>query len=252
MLSTEIDHVSDERWKAAQQWENAHWVNAQRMRAKFGKNYIWRVLHLFGLVPKHRGDDWNSWWRDQFDGYRFLPAAVDNAIEVGCGPYTNIRLVQERCRPRHLVLSDPLIRTYVGFKLTFVAEAYRKAFCVLDDHPLEELPFASDYFDLAVMINVLDHVRDARRCMENLTRVIKPGGTLIVGQDLTNEEDFAKLKDEPGAIGHPIKLTHQWFDPYLRPGFEPLIDKLLPREQGREPHQHYGTLVFAGRKRAVG
>jgi len=241
--------VSPERWQEAQEWERQHWVNAQAMRARYGKNYIWRILSAFGLVPSHRGDDWNGWWKMQFDDYRFLPAKVKDVLEVGCGPYTNLRLIMESCRPEHIYLSDPLIRTYVKFKLTFVAEMYRKALCVLDDHPLEELPFADNYFDLTVMINVLDHVRDAGLCMENLIRVTKPAGTIILGQDLSNDEDMEMLMRDPGAVGHPIKLDKEWFDPYLQKNFEPLHHKILPREQGRAPGHHYATLIFAGRKR---
>jgi SAM-dependent methyltransferase len=200
-------------------------------------------------VPKYRGDDWNHWWKQQFDGYQFLPTTVPNALEVGCGPYTNVRLMLDRCHFEHLYLSDPLIRTYIKFKLTFVAEMYRRAECVLDDHPLEELPFASDYFDLVVMINVLDHVQDAGKCMENLVRVTRPGGLLLIGQDLTNEADLLALRDDPGAAGHPIKLDHDWFNSYLETTFTPVVHKLLPREQGRAPQHHYGNLIFAGRKR---
>ncbi|HEY0549940.1 MAG TPA: class I SAM-dependent methyltransferase [Verrucomicrobiae bacterium] len=243
------EQVSPERWEAAQQWEEQHWIGAQRARARFGKNYIWRLLSAFGFVAKYRGDDWNSWWKKQFDEYRFLPPKVKNALEVGCGPYTNLRLTLETCRPDHVCLSDPLIRTYVKFKLTFVAEMYRKALCVLDDHPLEELPFADNYFDLTIMINVLDHVRDAPLCMEKLIRVTKPGGIVILGQDLSNDEDLEALVRDGGAVGHPIKLDYDWFQPYLEKNFEPIIHKVLPRAEGREADKHYATLVFAGRKR---
>jgi SAM-dependent methyltransferase len=242
------DKVSQERWAAAQQWERLHWIGAQEARARFGKNYLWRVLSAFGLVPKYRGDDWNKWWKREFDDYAFLPPTVDNALEAGCGPYTNLRLILERCRPKHIALSDPLIRTYVKFKLTFVAELYRKSACILDDHPLEELPFADNYFDLAIMINVLDHVRDARLCMRNLIRVTKPGGVLILGQDLSCDEDAEALRQDQGAVGHPIKLSREWFDDYLNKGFEPLLKKVLPREQGRSPENHCATLILAGRK----
>lgn len=242
------EKVSQERWQAAQQWECRHWIGAQTARARYGKNYIWRVLAAFGFVPKYRGDDWNRWWKTQFEDYRFLPPTVKNALEVGCGPYTNLRLVMDTCRPEHIYLSDPLIRTYMKFKLTFVADMYRKGLCVLDDHPLEELPFAENYFDLTVMINVLDHVRDARLCMENLTRVTKPGGFVILGQDLSNDEDLEALVRDPGAVGHPIKLDQEWFKTHLEK-FEPVIGKVLARDQGRDPSHHYATLIFAGRKR---
>jgi len=246
---TSADKVSRERWLAAQQWEEQHWIGTQRARARFGKNLLWRLLTPFGVVPQHRGDDWNQWWKEQFDDYSFLPPAVDNALEVGCGPYTNVRLIMERCSPAHLFLSDPLIRTYVRFKLTFVADMYKKAACVLDDHPLEELPFAANYFDLTLMINVLDHVRDAGQCMENLIRVTKPGGFAIIGQDLTNEEDRARARDVPEDVGHPIALDPAWFEQYLDAHFVPVLHKVLSRAEGRNQAGHCGTLIFAGRKK---
>lgn len=246
--NTNITQVDKRRWQQAQTWEHAHWVNTQKLRAKFGKNYIWRLLHRFGLVEKYRGDDWNLWWKKQFDEYKFLPNHVENAIEVGCGPYTNIRHIIPTCRPDRLYLSDPLIRTYIKFKLSFTADAYRKAFCILDDFPLEQCPYRDNLFDLVVMINVLDHVQDAEKCMENLIRITKPGGFLIIGQDLSNEEDLIALDADEGLIGHPIKISGEWFAPYLSSGFNPYLHKVLNREEGRGPEHHYGTLLFAGRK----
>lgn len=241
--------TTEEIWKEAQKWEEAHWVNAQRARAKYAKNWIWKAMSLFGVVPKHRGDDWNIWWKKQFDNYTFLPTKVDNVIEVGCGPYTNVRLMLDKCEMKHMVLSDPLIRTYVKFKLTFVRDMYDKAECTLDDHPLEELPFKSDNFDLAVMINVLDHVRDANACMENFFRVVKPGGIVVFGQDLSREEDSEALLADKGLVGHPIKLHETWFEPWIE-RCEPIIHRILKREEGRNDDKHYATLIFAGRIKA--
>ncbi len=240
-----VDQVSEGRWMEAQSWERNHWVNDQRERKKYFKNHIWRVLSWFGRVPKYRGDDWNTWWLEQFGGYEFLPKKIENALEAGCGPYTNMRLIQERSDIAHLVLSDPLIRTYVGFEMTYVSELYSRAGCVLDDHPLEELPFRDDYFDLVVKINVLDHVRNAHECMQNLVRVTKPGGIMIIGQDLSDEADIEAQGED---IGHPIRLDGEWFSPYFE-GFEPIVSKILGREEGRAPDHHYGTLLFAGKKR---
>jgi SAM-dependent methyltransferase len=242
------ESVNHEQWLKAQAWEEAHWIGSQKARGKYGKNWIWRALHLFGLVGKYRGDDWNLWWKKQFDNYEFLPSGVDNAIEVGCGPYTNIRHIAETCKLRHLFLSDPLIKTYISFKLAYTADAYRRGFCILDDHPLEEVPYRDDYFDVVVMINVLDHVRDAGACMDNAIRILRPGGFLILGQDLTNEDDLNALSKDPGLVGHPVKLPEEWFRPYLTSNFHPVLDKVLSREDGREPNNHYATLVFSGTK----
>src|SRR5262252_137975 len=87
--------VSLERWQTAQGWEEKHWIKDQKELKKFGKNYIWWLGSLFGIFDRYRGDDRNGWWQDVFDGYRFLPSTVENALEIGCGPYTNMRLVRK-------------------------------------------------------------------------------------------------------------------------------------------------------------
>jgi hypothetical protein len=98
------------------------------------------------------------------------------------------------------------------------------------------------------MINVLDHVQDARKCMENLIQVGKPGGYLIVGQDLTNDED-ARKHPEGLQVGHPITLDEEWIAPFFADAFDTVLHRILPREAGWAPEWHYGTLVYAGIKR---
>ena len=186
---------------------------------------------------------------EQFEGYSFLPATVKNVVEVGCGPYSNLRLIQSVCKPQHIFLSDPLIRTYVQFPMTYISEMYKKAACVLDDHPLEELPFAEQYFDLAVMINVLDHVRDAQLCMKNLVRIVKPDGILIIGQDLSNDAN-RQCTPQYVRTGHPITLDDKWFEPHLSE-FVPLLSKNVPVSEEWERELHYGSMIFAGRKKAA-
>jgi len=240
--------VNRHRWEQAQSWERDHWILAQKARSKWGKDYIWRILAFLRIKPKYRGDDWNYWWKKQFNNYEFLPDKVENAIELGCGPYTNMRLIIEKCMPKHIFLSDPLIRTYVNFSQTFVAYMYKEGKCIIDDHPIEECPFADNYFDLTVMINVLDHVMDAELCITKAIAITKPGGILLIGQDLTNEEDIERKKGEQEDVGHPIKIDHEFLNSFLEKKFEPILYKILPREEGRNPQAHYGTFIFAGRK----
>ncbi|MEQ8172476.1 MAG: methyltransferase domain-containing protein [Candidatus Eremiobacterota bacterium] len=239
--------VSKERWESAQTFEKEHWIKTQKVRARYGKNFLWRILSLLGLKSKYRGNDWNDWWKNHFDNYDFLPLELENAIELGCGPYTNIRFISEKSRIKHLFLSDPLIKDYINFKLTFVREKYIKGFCILDDHPIEECPFKSNYFNSTVMINVLDHVQDAEMCIKEAIRITKIDGILILGQDLTNNKDLEN-KEIKNDIGHPIKIEHEYLESFFKDNFNTIIKKILPREQGRAPDCHYGTYIFAGKK----
>lgn len=243
-----MDRVELARWKTAQVWERDHWIRNHKALGHYGKNFIWQFLSWFGVVEKYRGDDRNYWWARHFENYAFLPANVENALEVGCGPYTNMRLIRKVCAAKHLFLSDPLIRTYVGFKMTFVRDMYLGGGCSLDDHPIEELPFADGYFDLCVMVNVLDHVQDAGKCMRNLIRLLKPGGYFVIGQDLTSGQDLEKIPSGV-QIGHPVTVNEDWFSAFLNDSLETCFRKVLRSEEGWAPEFHYGTLLYAGRKR---
>jgi SAM-dependent methyltransferase len=242
--------VSVERWRQAQEWELKEW---QVHHDKKGwKKAVWPALRpLFALVGSKKavGDDWNLWWAQQFDNYRFLPSALKNYVELGCGPYTNTRLILQGRECRHAWCSYPLIKHYVQLRHNWTARAYHAGLILADDHPIEECPFASGYFDAVVMINVLDHVRDPRLCLREAARIVKKGGILILGQDLTSAEDQANMERKYGEdVGHPILLDRKDMETALK-GFKPAIKKYLGREEGRSPETHYSTLIFAGRKR---
>lgn len=44
----------------------------------------------------------------------------------------------------------------------------------------EELPYESGSFDLVVSITVIEHVQDVERCVQEIARVLRPGGTLYL------------------------------------------------------------------------
>jgi len=81
---------------------------------------------------------------------------------------------------------------------------------------IEQCPFASDYFDIVGMTNVLDHVRDADICIQNAIRIIKPeGGYFVIGQDLCKEKKVDRISSYNIGIGHPIRLSKKDIDAYV-------------------------------------
>ena len=97
-------------------------------------------------------------------------------------------------------------------------------------------------FNAVVCINVLDHVKDFDFCMNQIYRVLKSGGLLIIGQDLSNDEDFEKCPESYNDVGHPVKIDENEFEYYFNCKYEKKFFKILSREEGRNPDAHYGTL----------
>ncbi len=141
------------------------------------------VLGLRARTTKPAFDDRNYWWKAQFNDYADLPSRFENACELGCGPYSNIRLISEDRDIRYMHCSDPLAASYIRYGQAWVGRAHREGRVSVDFHPAEECPYRSDYFDLTILINVLDHVQDARRCLDEALRITAPGGYLVFGQD---------------------------------------------------------------------
>ena len=240
--------VSEQRWKQAQEWEAAFWRSqnpapTQTLAAR-AKRLVKRLLGRMKAAP---GDDWNHWWAERFENYRALPSRIESAIELGCGPYTNLRLILPGREVRRVVCSDPLVKEYLKFEERWLGQAWRRGAVEVDDHPIEECPFESDSFDLVVMINVLDHVRDALECLRQAARITRPGGWIVVGQDLSTAEDIARTGED---VGHPIRIDDATMDAELLTKFEAVQRRVMSREEGRNPEAHYGTYLFVGRKKS--
>lgn len=88
-----------------------------------------------------------------------------------------------------------------------------------------ELPFADSSFDVACSFKVLPHVRDIDKALAEMTRVVRPGGTLII--ELYNPYSFRGLVKTllpAGAISDRTKedAVYTRFDNPFR------VSELLP------------------------
>lgn len=250
--------VDNQQWLQAQEFERNCWVRDNQRNSRW--QIVLKFLRALKKNPRHfiellkyrdfyAGDDWNFWWKEKFGDYRLLPNHFPRALEVGCGPYTNLRLISKLKKIDELHCLDPLMNLYLSFRFNWLATMARrnKVFTYLGKG--EELKFPNDSFDLVVCNNVLDHVEDSRSCLGEIKRILKPGGYFVFGQDLSNAQDIEIQRQKTrGHIGHPIKLDHETLDLFLGDAYEVKLKKILAREEGRDPRRHYGTYLFIGRK----
>jgi len=113
----------------------------------------------------------------------------------------------------------------------------------LSSSKLEALPYADSSMDLVICINVLDHVNDCDACIEQMDRVLRVGGYLVLGQDLTNGENLQNCPECKTDIGHPIKIDHPYIVAALDRKYKAAFERLLERHEGRSPSAHYATYV---------
>ena len=84
-----------------------------------------------------------------------------------------------------------------------------------DVHRLEgaRTPFADGTFDQVVVVDYLEHIPDDARFAEELARILKPGGRVIVNVP------HLKPRSLLNRFRHVIGLTDEWHG-HLRPGYD--------------------------------
>lgn len=178
-----IPRVPMDRWRTAQVCESHHWFH-----------YEARVA-----------DDRNFAHQRAFDDYSLLKhQQFAHAIEVGCGPFTNLRLIARVAHIRRCTLLDPCLERYLSHRNRYydrsrlytppsrawlprvwrLAPNTMRAICPLVRWTVPVSSLISEdaeslalgeQADLVVMINVLEHCRDAGAALDAVRRSIRAG-----------------------------------------------------------------------------
>jgi len=141
-------------------------------------------------------------------------------IDVGCGPYGLIRgfqvyAQQSGNRPEKIYGIDPLIETYLEFG-TLPAEPYIEYITA----KAESIPLANGSCDYVYSTNVIDHVEDPDRVLEECRRICKDTGEVFFAVHIVNFP-FSLLgpvlflidKNHPHHFkeGHIVRLAQRHF-----------------------------------------
>jgi GT2 family glycosyltransferase/SAM-dependent methyltransferase len=115
---------------------------------------------------------------------------VDKALlDVGCGPRGSLEWA-DRASERYGL--DPLARVY-----SLLSPEHAMSYVAA---PCEAIPFPDAHFDVVSSFNSLDHVDDLPAAVGEITRVLKPGGHLLLITDFGHEPTTC----EPQAFGLEI------------------------------------------------
>ena len=260
-----IVQVSQERWQAAQRFERKGWMEKWRGAAD-DRNYD----HMAG-----------------FDGYRVLRGRTfAGAVELGCGPFTNTRLIGGRCRIREISLLDPLIESYLtletaSYDRTSLKAANRLAqwgapggsvarravrktcrifpalgrttIPVKEIFPtaIENMPARPQAYDLVILINVIEHCFDLPKIFEKILEMSRPGACFVFHDHLYEHKVVAEMvQGRHYEAGHPLMADYRVVERFCRENFEPLFERRATAPIGDHPIlKEHRTYYFIGRRR---
>jgi ubiquinone/menaquinone biosynthesis C-methylase UbiE len=109
-------------------------------------------------------------------------------IDVGCGTGSFTELLIERCAPAEVEGVDPS-----DAQLSFARARHLGQIAKFQQGDAQALPFSDERFDAAVMALVIFFVPDPAKGIDEMVRVVRPGGTVA-----------AYVWDMPGG-GHPLE-----------------------------------------------
>lgn len=235
-----VVQVPKSRWQLAQRYEKRTWMEAS----------------------SHATDDRNEEHAANFDDYEVLrDETFSRAIELGCGPFTNLRVLGKRLRIASCVLLDPLIQSYLGHRhCTYrhgkvVVEGsrinevlgkskFRRAIRrlirvarpgaleqgipieLLVASPIEEMPDCGK-FDLVVMINVIEHCYDINTIFDKVLMLCRPGTVFIFHDRLFDADEVVDEVKSRFDAGHPLRVSGHLINNFLEENFIPLMEKRM-------------------------
>lgn len=129
-----------------------------------------------GLERRTLAAEDSHWW------YRGRLRVVRDAVERSLGGLREARLLDAGCGGGATLVELADLGTAVGLEPSPIsrAKALARGAAQIIDGSLEALPFGDGAFDLALVLDVLEHLPERSRALAELHRVVRPGGALVV------------------------------------------------------------------------
>ena len=131
---------------------------------------------------------------------------VKHMLEVGCGTGHWTRFFAEQ--------GFQILATDSSKSMLRVAEEKKPANTTFHRADADNLPFENKSFDVISAVTVLEFVDDKQQVFDEMYRVLKPGGWLLLGGLNTNSE-LGKTKNNDEVYKHGDFLTKEQLENFL-------------------------------------
>ena len=162
MANLADDQLEEEKQRARKQWGN------DPAGAVYGRAHEFGSKEFFDEVERHRYLEYAPWMPEVMG---FKEHAGERLLEVGCGMGTDLLQFARGgaictgvdLTPRSIEISRHRFKLYDMPGMFLVADG-------------ERLPFSDDSFDVVYSNGVLHHTPDTAAAVEEIHRVLQPGG----------------------------------------------------------------------------
>lgn len=258
-----IIRVPVQRWELAQIAEGKHWME--------------KGLDI--------SDDRNTEHYLGFDRYSVLRGRLfATGIELGCGPFTNLRIIADICQVSECTLLDPLIEDYLNHpncaytRTALSVENMRETLflkrartrlcrrfpvlrrwlqrpssrtipvCQILASPIEHMPTDRQY-DLTILINVIEHCYEIQEIFTRILAIMKPGAVLVFHDVLYDHEKVKQSLRTHYDAAHPLQIDRQIVNRFLLDNFKPIYqNSKVCYYTFMGDDQSYETISFIGEK----
>lgn len=153
-----------------------------------------RILDRFGYPGAYAALLGKAVGEDALEAAGPAPRVLDCGVGTGALSIALARVFAGRVELDAIDISPGMLeRAAANFRTASVAAALRRG-------DVRELPFADNVFDIVMTAHVLEHFADPRPALNEMVRVLKPGGLLVA---------CVTRRSAPGAVIHLLWRTHR-------------------------------------------
>jgi len=145
----------------------SQWRTAQRLELNFWRRWT-------ALAP-YRDLDIPAYWSSELARYGQTGECFRDrrVLDVGCGPFGLIHYADHAAER---ICIDPLLPQYRRTLPGRTPDGTQLSICAMG----EALPLAEGSIDIAICHNALDHMLDPGAALEEISRVLRPGGRALL------------------------------------------------------------------------
>lgn len=128
----------------------------------------------FGLRSILRKYDWH-----RHDLAEKLISPGGAILDIGCGDASLLIRLHDRFEELHGVDVSPSRLSKAEKKINELAHLKMNKFKLIEGNADALMPFDDNYFDAIICIAVIEHIYDIFACVQEMYRILKPGGFVI-------------------------------------------------------------------------